>query len=96
MTEPDTQHAILVVRFCIWAQSLRDCEGIPFVTPEIRAWIEAADKEIMDLHAQANERRKLAKRTGKLGGRPTTDNPKPSTIRARKSRAKKAKKKGRE
>lgn len=89
MTEPDTQHAILVVRFCIWARSLKDCQGIPFVTPEIRTWIEAADAEIMKLHAQANERRRKARKAGKLGGRPRTENPAPSTLRARKSRAKK-------
>lgn len=96
--ESDTQHAILVARFLLWARSLKDCQGIPFVTPEIRTWIEAADEEIMDLYAQANERRKADKKmrrrnseNGKLGGRPPTDNPTPSTIRSRKSRARKAK-----
>lgn len=91
MTEPDIPRALLVGRFCIWARSLKACQGVPYVTPEIRTWIEAALEQIREDAEEAIKRRKKARMAGKLGGRPRTDNPAPSTIRARKSRAKKKK-----
>ena len=92
MTEHDIPRVILVGRFCIWARSLKDCQGIPYVTPEIRTWIEAALEQIREDAEAAIKRRKTARKAGRLGGRPRTDNPAPSTIRARRSRAKKKKK----
>ena len=83
-------HAVNVGKFGVWAIQIRDNpNGIFLVGPDQREWIAAAARFIREACEESIERRKMARRAGKLGGRPTTADPKPSTVRSRKSRAKK-------
>ena len=93
MTPEQLNAALDAFNFCRWADEIEGMGGIPLVGPDQRQWIAAAAAELRRHRMEATERSRLAREKGRKGGRKPTAAPAPSTIRARKSRARKKAKK---
>lgn len=87
------EDAFAAFEFCQWADAVAKSDGVPLVGPDQRRLIAAAAAELRRHYTEAAERQRLARESGRqgglVGGRPPAKKPKPSTIRSRKSRARK-------
>lgn len=83
-----TEKAEKLNHFILWARGLQQNKNAPVLTLELREACQIAAEELVYHLVAASERSKSAQAKGAKGGRPKADNPKPSTLRSRKSRGK--------